>query len=125
MGPAKTVAQYEPAVARALSRKQKKLLEELAPHIAAPQGRPIPIDTFIHALTRAEIRAAYLVCGDLLATIDDLRQYDPVLMQATERQGPRALAGVLTHPYAGDVCRYALSAEATALRRRIGAAWTG
>jgi tetratricopeptide (TPR) repeat protein len=121
----KIVAQYEPSVARVLTRKHKKLLEELAPHIGAPQGSPLPIEAFIQALTRAEMRAAYLVCGDLLATLDELRQHDPSLMQATERPGPRALAGVLEHPFAGDVCRYALSPEATALRRRIGSAWTG
>src|SRR5262249_34958578 len=35
----KLVAPHEAGIARALSRRQKKLLEELAPHIAAPQGR--------------------------------------------------------------------------------------
>ncbi|MDB4995037.1 MAG: domain protein putative component of TonB system, partial [Myxococcaceae bacterium] len=121
----KLVAQYEPTVARAISRKQKKLLDELAPHIGAPQGRPIPIDVFIGALARAELRAASLLTGDLLATFDDLRGLDAGLFHATERPSMTALSALLEHPFAGDVCRYALSGEAMALRRRIGTAWTG
>jgi hypothetical protein len=121
----KLVATYEPSVARALSRRQRKMLEELAPHIAAPQGRPLPIDGFIGALARAELRAAYLLCGDLLATIDELRALDPHFMRATERTGPAAVSAVLDHPFAGDVARYGLTSEATALRRRIGTTWSG
>ena len=81
----KVVAQYEPTVAKVLTRRQKKLLEELAPHIAAPQGRPIAIDAFISALARAELRAAYVVSGDLLATIDEMRGIDAAFFQATDR----------------------------------------
>ncbi len=120
----KVVAQYEPTVARVITRRQKKLLEELAPHIAAPQGRPIPVDVFVNALARAELRAAYLVCGDLLATVDEMRAMDAALFEASERPGPNALSAVLQHTFAGDVCRYALTPEATALRRRIGSTWT-
>ena len=94
----KLVATYEPSVARALARRQKKMLEELAPHVAAPQGKPLPIETFIGALARAELRAAYLLCGDLLATIDELRALDPALLRATERPGPASVAAVLDAP---------------------------
>jgi hypothetical protein len=120
----KVVAHYEPSVARVLTRRQKKLLEELAPHISSPQGRPMPIDVFIAMLTRAELRAAYLVCGDLLAAVDEMRAVDPALSQATARPGPRALAAVMEHPFASDVCRFALTPEATGLRRRVGSIWT-
>ncbi|MGH7283456.1 MAG: hypothetical protein ACRELY_18170, partial [Polyangiaceae bacterium] len=121
----KLVAQYEPSVARNLSRKQKKMLDELAPHVAAPQGRPIPVDTFINALARAELRAAFLLTGDLLSTLDEIRTMDPHLFHATERPGVGALQAYLDHPFAGDVCRYALTSEAVGLRRRIGTTWTG
>ncbi len=121
----KLVAQYEPSVARNLSRKQKKLLDELAPHVAAPQGRPIPVDTFISALARAELRAAMLLTGDVLAVLDEVRTMDPHLFHATERPGVPALTAYLDHPFAGDVCRYALTSEAVGLRRRIGTTWTG
>jgi tetratricopeptide (TPR) repeat protein len=121
----KVVAQYEPTVRKEINRRQKKLLEELAPHIAAPQGRPIAIDVLLGALARAELRIAYLLTGDLLATIDELRGMDPQFLQATEAPGRSALAAVLSHPFAGDVTRFALTPEATALRRRIGSTWTG
>jgi cellulose synthase operon protein C len=121
----KLVATYEPSVARALSRRQRKTLEELAPHIGAPQGKPLPIENFVSALARAELRAAYLLSGDLLATLDELRALDPALLRATDRPGPGSLAAVLEHPFASDVARYALTPEATGLRRRIGTGWTG
>ena len=121
----KLVATYEPSVARALTRRHRKMLEELAPHIAAPQGKPLPIENFISALARAELRAAYLLCGDLLATLDELRALDPTLLRATERPGPGALGAILEHAFAGDIARFALTPEATGLRRRLGTTWTG
>jgi tetratricopeptide (TPR) repeat protein len=120
----KVVAQYEPTVKKEINRRQKKLLEELGPHVAAPQGRPIPIDTLMNALARAELRITYLLTGDLLATIDELRGMDPQFLHATESPGRSALSAVLNHPFAGDVTRFALTPEATALRRRIAATWT-
>jgi hypothetical protein len=120
----KFVAQHEATLAKVLSRRHRKLLEELAPHIAAPQSRPMPFDAFLDALSRAELRTAFLVTGDLLATIDEAGATDPVLCQAMESPGPRALAALLRHPLAGDVARFALTPEATALRRRLGSAWT-
>jgi tetratricopeptide (TPR) repeat protein len=119
----KLVGQYEASIAKALSRKHRRLLEELAPHIASPQGRPPPIEAFIAALGRAELRAAYLLTGDLLATIDDVRSVDPHLLRATEQPGRQALGAVLDHPYAGDAARFAMSSEAAALKRRFGSAW--
>jgi tetratricopeptide (TPR) repeat protein len=121
---AKTIGQYEPGITKALSRKQRRQLEEVVAHLPPGQARVPPADAFLFALSRAELRTAYLVSGDLLATVDEIRQHDPALHQATERSGPRSLAAILEHPLAGDVCRFALSPEATALRRRIGSVWT-
>ena len=121
----KLVAQYEPGVAKALTRKQRRLLEELVPHLSAAAGRPVPVDAFIGALARAELRVAYLLTGDLLATIDELRGLDPTFLRATDQPGRESLAKVLEHAFAGDVIRFALTTEATALRRRVGATWTG
>jgi len=45
-------------------------------------------------------------------------------MRATEVPGRAALGALLEHPYAGDTCRFALTQEATALRRRVGTTWT-
>jgi tetratricopeptide (TPR) repeat protein len=118
------IAQYEPAIAKALSRKQRKLLDELAGRTPLPPDTLPPAESFVSALTRAELRTAYVVTGDLLATQEVIRLQDPVYAQATERPGPGSLSTLLEHPLAGDVCRFALSAEATALRRGIGSTWT-
>jgi len=108
-----------------LTRRQRKLLEELAPHIAAPQSRPMPIAEFVHALARAELRTAFVVTGDLLAVVDEIRPLDAALHRSMQSNDPQALAAVLEHPFAGDVVRFALTPEATALRRRVGSTWTG
>jgi hypothetical protein len=123
----KLVAQYEPNLARELSRKHKQNLEKLVPLMSTrtPESRVLPIDVVIGALARAELRIAYLLTGDVLATIDELRGLDAAFLQATEAPGRRSLGAVLDHPFAGDVIRYALTTEATALRRRVGSTWTG
>lgn len=82
------------------------------------------MDAFVSALARAELRGSYVLSGDSLATIDDVRAADPALMRATEVPGRAALGALLDHPYAGDTCRFALTPEATALRRRLGTVWT-
>ncbi len=121
----KLVLQYEPNLVKELSRKQKQNLEKLVPMMNGPQGRLISIDTLIGALARAELRIAYLLTGDVLATIDELRGLDGAFLQATETPGRQSLGAVLDHPFAGDVVRYALTTEATALRRRVGSTWAG
>jgi len=118
------VTQHEPAIAKLLSRRQRKQLEELAPHIASPQSRPPQADVFVNALARAELRTAFVVTGDLLTMVDEIRPLDQTLHRATDSSGPNALSAVLGHAFAGDVVRYALTPEATALRRRLGSTWT-
>jgi tetratricopeptide (TPR) repeat protein len=122
---AKLVAQYDGAVGRVLTRRQRKLLEELAPHIASPQSRPPSVDAFVTALARAELRAAFVVTGDLLTVVEEIRTGDATLHGASRSPGRHALSAVLEHPFAGDVTRFALTPEATALRRRLGSTWTG
>jgi tetratricopeptide (TPR) repeat protein len=123
-GDADIIAGYETAIAKALSRRQRKVLEELAPHIAAPRSPPLVVDAFIQALARAELRAAFLITGDLLATLEEMRLVHPELHSALEMQGTGALAAVLAHPLAQDLVRFALAPEATSLRRRLGTTWT-
>lgn len=131
----KLVMQYEPNITKELSRKQKQALEKLVPLMSAagpgfggaagPGGRLIAIDVLIGALARAELRIAYVLTGDVLATIDELRGLDGAFLQATESPGRSSVAAVLDHPFAGDVVRFALTPEATALRRRVGSTWAG
>ncbi len=118
------VAQYEPAVAKALSRRSKRALEDLAPRLAKPESAPVLIDDLMAAVARTELRIAYVLTGDLLSTVDELRALDPGFLSQTETPGVVALRAVLEHPYAGDVVRFAMTREATALRRRVGATWT-
>jgi tetratricopeptide (TPR) repeat protein len=122
---AKLVAQYEGTIGRVLTRRQRKLLEELAPHIASPQSRPPSVDAFVTALARAELRAAFVVTGDLLTVVEEIRTTDATLHGASRSPGRHALSAVLEHPLGGDIARFALTPEATALRRRLGSTWTG
>jgi hypothetical protein len=122
---ARLVAQYAPSVSRSLSRRQRKALDELAPRLASPQGRPPPAPDLVAGLLRGELRAVFVVCGDLLLVLDEIASSDPELQKAIGAPGVRALAAVLQHPFAGEVARFALTPEATALRRRLGSTWTG
>lgn len=119
------VRQYETSLARELSRKQRQALEKLGPQLATPEGKPIAVDVLIGALARAELRIAYLLTGDLLATIDELRGVDAAFFDATEAPGKNSVAAILDHAFASDVVRWALTPEATALRRRVGSTWAG
>jgi tetratricopeptide (TPR) repeat protein len=119
----KVVAQYEPSVSKHIARRQKRALEDLVPALTARDGAPPAIDAFLGALARAEIRIAYILTGNLLALVDELRLFDPELARGCDVPG-RAIEAILEHTYAGDLSRFALSTEATALRRRVGSTWT-
>ena len=106
-----------------LAFKQKKALAELAGRLASePPLDPRAAGAFALAVARTELRAAFLVSGDLLATLDSLRASDATFARETERVGPRALAATLVHPVGADLVRFAMSRQTTALRRRLGTA---
>jgi tetratricopeptide (TPR) repeat protein len=122
---AKLTTQYTAAVARAVGRKNRKMLEELTARLASPQGAPpSPFVDFLGALLRAEVRTAFLVTGDCLSLFQDLATSDAQMRKALETPGPEALSFVLQHPIASDLARFALTPEASALRRRVGATWS-
>jgi hypothetical protein len=116
-------AAFTAALARALTRRQRRLLEELAPHLASAPSQIPPPEDFADALLRAEMRTAYVLGGDLLAVIDEAGLRDPALADLVRVPGPGALSGVLEHPRVGDVVRFALTPDATALRRRVSSTW--
>jgi len=120
---AELIRQVEPTIIKNLSRKHKLALAKLAPYIKSPQGRLVATDVFELALARAEARIAYLLTGDLLATIDELQSFDDALRTGMNSPGTESLRAVLHHPVAGDVVRFALTTGATALRRRVGSTW--
>jgi hypothetical protein len=105
---------YLQSAQKALGRRQKKQLEELAPTVtAAYDARAITI-----GVRRSEYRIAYVLGGDLVAAVDYLRRFDRDIGRS--ETDPRLL---LTHPVTNEMLRYALSAEAAAERRRVGAMW--
>ena len=109
-----------------LAFRQKKALGDLAGRLESePLLDAHGVYGFGMAVARTELRAAFLLSGDLLATLDSVRSADPAFARETERVGPRALAGVLAHPLGADVVRFALSRQTTALRRRLGTIWSG
>ena len=118
--PAVRAERAEKFVTKAQAARSRRLPPLLTTRDAAPpQGRGVSR----RALARAELRAAFLLTGNLLALFEELRRFDVELARGTDRPGPTALSAILDHPYAGDLTRYALTAEATALRRRTGATW--
>ncbi len=113
---------YEPRVAHGIGRRQRKQVSEMAHHLESARAPTLAeVEATILAVTRAEVRAAFLLTGDLMATLDEVRATDAALARVPfDISG---LAATWAHPLAGDVARYALAREATALRFRLGTAW--
>jgi tetratricopeptide (TPR) repeat protein len=115
---------YEASLSRVLARRQRKLLEELAPRLASPQASLPAPDEFVRGLFQAEVRTQFLITGDIQGAVEEEAERDPALAEATAVPGGRALAATLLHPLVGDVVRFALTPEATGLRRRVGSVWS-
>jgi hypothetical protein len=116
---------YAKPLAKGISRKHKKALSTYEAELGvAPAPKQSEIDAMIRAVARAELRVAFLLTGDLLATFDDLRAADGDYARATQARGSVGLAATLRHPLAGDTVRFALSDVATGLRRELGSIWT-
>jgi hypothetical protein len=112
-------------VGKAIGRRQKKALAELAPALGATQAPTVAqIMAWETAIRRTELRAAFVATGDLLATVGAARTRDVALARATEQFGPAALVATLTHALTGDLARFALTPATTALRGRAGTLWT-
>jgi cellulose synthase operon protein C len=118
------VADLAKQVGRAIGRRQKKALVELA-LAESPAPTLADVAAFERAVARTELRAAFVMTGDLLATLDAVRATDASLLRATASVGPSALAATLAHPLAGDLATFALSSAAMGLRWRAGTLWSG
>ncbi len=117
---------YEPQVAKAIGRRQRKLLDPLVPHLTGRDGRPPQLAGFLRALDQCTLRAAYIVSGDLDAATRAFAMENPGDGQAKEALGRPALGtlmALLDHPVLGDTVRYALTPESATLRRSAGSAW--
>jgi tetratricopeptide (TPR) repeat protein len=111
-------------IGRSIGRKQKKTLLELAPALGATRPPTLAdIELFERGIARTALRAAFLVTGDLLATLDAARAGDPHLLRATGSVGKSALSATLLHPLTRDLIAFALAPATTALRRKAGTTW--
>ena len=114
---------------RRIARRDRPQAEEGAagarPGARARRAPPslADVEAFEEGIARTALRAAFLVTGDLLATLDAARAADPELGSATANVGRGALAAVLTHPLARDVVSFALAPATTMLRRKAGTTW--
>lgn len=114
---------FSQRVGRAIGRKQKKALSDLTPRLQ--DAKPLSLNNtqaFQRAVNQAEARAAFIVTGDLLATLDALRATDAALARETNSVGARALGMTLTQPVTSDLVRFALSSTALSMRTRLGTA---
>jgi hypothetical protein len=115
------VSDYEQRVRRALDRRKRRALEDLEPTLE--RAAPISEEAFADAVARTESRAAFLLSGDLRASLDALATTDGGLADAMRVPGPDALRNVLARPLPRDLVAFALSGDATALRRSLGTLW--
>ncbi len=111
-------------VGKAIGRKQKKALGELAPSLSQMRAPTLAdVAAFERLVAQTELRAAFVLTGDLLSTLDAARASDGVLAAATASVGAAGLRATLAHPLTGDLARFALSPAATTLRWRAGTLW--
>ena len=108
------VQTFATPVQKAIGRRQRKMIEEVMPTLSAAYDP----SSFVHAARRSEWRAANLLAGDLVASVDNLRRTEAELTRHAD--GPRTL---LRHPVVSELIRFALSPEALAERKRIGTGW--
>ncbi|MDB4944318.1 MAG: Exonuclease SbcC [Labilithrix sp.] len=112
------VAELELRARRAIDRKRRKTLDDLGDLLTlAP---PLSVEAFVDAVVRTEARAAFLLSGDLRASLAAVATSDPAMASALRSPGEAGLASLLARPVARDLVAYALSGDATALRRSLG-----
>jgi tetratricopeptide (TPR) repeat protein len=112
-GPDANAEVWRPRIAKAAGRKQKRAMEEIVQRVdsfADPQA-------FRQSVRTAAARAAYLLSGDIVSTLNHLLRIDRDLSQAPRSEVPQKL---LSHPMTRDLIFYALAPEALALRRTVG-----
>ncbi len=102
-------------MAKAVHRKVKRALEETAQRIR-PQA---DTTAWRQAMRVAGLRAAYVVTGDLTATLSQAVRADGELAKAS---GDQLAAKVFAHPIARELIAFAVSDSALALRRSAGTA---
>jgi hypothetical protein len=111
---------YESRGKRAIDRRRRRALEELAPMLE--HAPPISEDAFRQALAVTEARAAFLLSGSLRASLHAAIPMDAGLLDVLRVPGPPSLAALFGRPVSRDLMSFALRDDTTALRRSIGTA---
>jgi hypothetical protein len=112
---------YELRARRAIDRKKKKSLEDIAEPLA--RAPAMAVEAFVDAVLRTEARAAFLASGELRASLEALATTEAGLGDALRKPSRVALAAVLAQPTARDMVGFAVGADATALRHTLGTLW--
>jgi tetratricopeptide (TPR) repeat protein len=106
-GRERAVATFAPPLAKAMGRRQKKLLEEIAPSMTSA----FDVRPFVAGLAKSELYAGLVASGDLLAGLEVLRREHHLGAE------PKAL---LRHPATAELLRFALAGESALERQRVG-----
>ncbi len=114
------VEDFELRVRRALDRKRRRILEDLAPTLE--RAPVIDEAAFAESVAATEARAAFLLSGSLRASLEAVAPTDAALAEALRIPGPPSLAAVFGRASSRDLASFALQRETTALRRSLGTA---
>ena len=114
------VEDFDLRARRAIDRKRRRMLEELAPVL--DRASAIDEAAFAEAVAATEARAAFLLSGSLRASLDAVAPTDAALAEALRIPGPPSLAAVFGRASSRDLASFALQRETTALRRSLGTA---
>ena len=101
------VAEYGKPVAKAIGRAHKKALSALEPRLAQ-SGATLSIEdvaSLFKRVAQAELAVAFLLTGNLVATLDELRATDGDYARAAREPSPAALVATLHHPLAGEAAQ--------------------
>lgn len=98
-------------IKKALPRRFRKALDSAGIDYAAEGG--VSIESWYHSLRRVSLRAALLVCDDLVSAAKQLREIDDLM----DYEGPALLR---ESPALVDLIRYWISDDANDMRRLMG-----
>jgi cellulose synthase operon protein C len=106
---------WRPRIAKGLARRTKRSLEEAAQRIRAQADSAL----WRQAMCIASLRAAYVVTGDLAASLGQVLRIDRELGESPRQQFSTKLFG---HPLARELVLFALSDASLVLRQSAGTA---
>lgn len=116
------VADYELRGRRAIDRKRRRALEELEPNLE--RAPLVSEQAFVEAVARCEARAAFLLSGDLRASLEAVASDEARFLDALRSRSGEALRAILGSGTARDLMTFAIGPDATALRLRLGTLWS-